>query len=144
MEKQELFDLMNNNVGFHLATVDGDKPRVRGMMLYKADADGIVFHTGTFKDLYKQVVANPNAELCFFDSERNIQVRVSGVLDMVDDNGLKDEISNHPSRVFLQPWKNSVTPEDFYDSFIVFRMRNGRAVVWTMETNLAPKQVIEL
>ena len=50
---------------YYLATMDGDQPRVRGMMLFKADKDGIIFHTASTKDVYKQLQKNPKAELCF-------------------------------------------------------------------------------
>lgn len=144
MNKNQIYELMNNNVGFALATIDGDVPRVRFMMLYKADDGGIVFHTSAAKDVYKQIAKNQNVELCFHDAKNNIQVRVSGTLEIVSDTAIKDEISNHPTRAFLQPWKQSVSLEDFYNSFMVFRMKDGKAVTWTMETNLAPKNQINL
>lgn len=144
MEKGQIFELMNRNPAFSLATVDGNLPRVRNMLLYKADAEGIIFHSSIVKDLYKQITANPNVELCFRDDARNIQVRISGSLEIVDNNDLKDEISNHPSRAFLQGWRSSGSLQDFYDSFVVFRMKDGKAVVWTMETNFAPKKEIDL
>jgi len=144
MQKEQIFELMNNNPTFSLATIDGETPKVRHMLLYKADKQGIIFHTGIVKEVYAQILKNPSVELCFHDVSRNIQVRVSGTLEIVDDNALKDEISNHPSRTFLQAWKQSGTLEDFYNSFIVFRMRDGRAVTWTMETNFAPKNEIAL
>jgi uncharacterized pyridoxamine 5'-phosphate oxidase family protein len=140
--KTEIFELMNQNPAFHLATIEGGKPKVRGMLLFRADENGILFHTGAFKDVYRQVLSCPDAELCF--NSPDTQVRISGILDIVDDNTLKDEITNHPTRAFLQGWKSSVAPEDFYKQFIVFRMKNGKAVVWTMETNLAPKESIDL
>lgn len=31
MTKEEIFALMNENPVFHLATMDGDRPHVRGM-----------------------------------------------------------------------------------------------------------------
>jgi len=34
--------------------------------------NGIVFHTGSMKDLYTQITANPKAELCFFS--KGVQV----------------------------------------------------------------------
>lgn len=43
MNEQKIYELMNSNLGFYLATMDGDQPRVRGMMLFKADKDGIIF-----------------------------------------------------------------------------------------------------
>lgn len=144
MTKEQIFELMSKNPGFHLATIDGTMPRVRGMLLFRADDNGIIFHTGTFKDVYRQIVACPNVELCFNDYEQNAQVRVSGSLEIIDDIALKEEISSHPTRVFLQGWKQSVPLEDFYNSFMVFRLKGGKAVVWTFETNLAPKVEIAL
>ncbi|MTI81102.1 MAG: pyridoxamine 5'-phosphate oxidase family protein [Firmicutes bacterium] len=144
MTKQEVFELMSRNPVFHLATAEDDQPRVRGMLLYKADESGILFHTGTMKDVFKQIMENPRAELCFNDFKNGIQVRVSGKLELVDDNNLKDEISEHPSRKFLKPWKESSDLQDFYNTFAVFRLRNGIANTWTMEKNFAPKEEIEL
>lgn len=144
MTKAQIFELMSKNPGFHLATIDGDVPRVRGMLLFRADDEGIIFHTGASKDLYRQVLDCPNAELCFNDYAQNIQARVSGRLEIVEDTALKEEIINHPTRAFLQGWKSSMPPEEFYKSFIVFRMKGSKAVVWTMETNFGPKEEIEL
>lgn len=144
MDKKEIYDLMANNPVFHLATVQGDQPRVRGMLLYRADEKGIIFHTGAMKPLYEQVKSNPKAELCFWDMQHNVQVRVSGMLEFVDDNLFKDEIYNHPTIAFLSGWKESMTPEAFYSSFIVFRLRHGKVRVWTMETNFEASTEIDL
>ncbi|MCX7747560.1 MAG: pyridoxamine 5'-phosphate oxidase family protein [Clostridia bacterium] len=144
MTKQEIFDLINQNPAFHLATLEDNQPRVRGMLIYKADESGIVFHTGAFKDLYSQVLKNPKAELCFNDYQKGIQLRVSGELETVDDNRLKDEIAAHPTRTFLKPWRERITLEEFYKLFKVLRLKNGKATLWTMETNTAPKEYITL
>lgn len=144
MTREEILELINNNPVMFLATVEGDQPRVRGVLLYKADESGIVFHSGTMKDLYRQVVQNPKAEICFVDKKRNIQVRVSGRLEIVDDNNLKDEICAHPTRQFLKGWRESGPLEDFYKTFAVFRLRDGLATTWTLETNFAPKEYVQL
>lgn len=48
---------------FYLATVDGDQPKVRPLGLF-VEADGkVLFGIGDFKDVYKQLVANPKAEI---------------------------------------------------------------------------------
>jgi len=144
MTKQEIFELMSHNLGFHLATVENGEPRVRGMMLYKADETGILFHTGDFKDVYRQIIANPNVQMCFNDMAKGIQVRVRGRLEEVMDTDLKDEISNHPTRAFLKKLRENSSVEDFYNSIRVFRMKNGLANVWTFDTNFAPKNDIQL
>ena len=145
MNKQEIFDFLNDNLGFFLATVDGEEPRVRAMMLYNADEKGIVFHTGPFKEVYNQILKNPNVQLCFYNQQQNIQVRVRGRLEINDDIEFKKEIANHPTRVFMQGWKaNCKTEEEFYNMFSVFRLKNGIANVWTFESNFKPKEDVVL
>ncbi|MBC3796494.1 pyridoxamine 5'-phosphate oxidase family protein [Acetobacterium tundrae] len=144
MNKQEVYEFMSKNPAFFLATADGDQPKVRGMLLYKADESGIVFHSGTMKEVYRQIQKNPKAELCFNDFKKGLQVRVRGQLEIVDDHKVKDEIVNHPTRKFLTAWVESMKPEDFYKSFVVFKLVHGVAVVWTMATNFEPNVDIEL
>ena len=76
MTANEIFELINKNPVFHLATMDGDQPRVRGMLLFRADKNGFVFHTASTKDVFRQIMANPKAEMCF--SCGNVQIRVTG------------------------------------------------------------------
>lgn len=142
MNKVEIFELLNSNPAFHLATVEGNQPRVRGMLLYKADEDGIVFHTALSKDLYTQVMNNSKVELCF--NNGGTQVRVTGELEIVEDRDLKDEIRNHPSRIFMKPWLESGQVKDFYKEIIVFRLKEGTAVIWTLDKNFDKKVIIQL
>lgn len=138
MNEKEMYALMNANPGFYLATVEGDQPRVRGMFLFRADENGIIFHTASTKDVYSQIKKNPKVEMCFFGE--GTQIRVTGVLEQVIDDELKEEIFNHPSRKFLQAWK-----EKGIDHLLqIFRMKNCEAVTWTMETNFAKKEPILL
>jgi len=43
MDKNEIFNLINQNPVFFLAITDGDQPRVRGMLLYRADESVLYF-----------------------------------------------------------------------------------------------------
>ena len=138
MVKEELFQIMNENPVFHLATMDGDQPRVRGMLLYRADEQGIIFHTASTKDVYQQIQKNPKVELCF--QGQGIQIRVSGVLEQVQDDKLRDEIFAHPTRKFLQAWK----AQGIDGLLQIFRLKNGAAVTWTMETNFEEKKPVQL
>jgi len=138
MQKHDIYTFINNNPVFFLATVDNGFPRVRGMLLFSADENGILFHTGAMRDVYRQIRENPSAELCFADVQNNIQVRVSGTLEIVDDDAMKDRIAQHPSRTFVKEWRDSVVRQDFYNSFIVMRMRGGKAKSWSYENNFDP------
>ena len=138
MTAQEMFRLINENPAFHLATVEGDQPRVRGMLLFRADENGFVFHTASTKDVYAQIKENPKAEMCF--SCGNVQIRVQGVLEQVYDEDLRKEIFAHPSRKFLQAWvANGI--DNLLQEFV---MKNCTAVTWSMETNFAPKEFVKL
>ena len=137
MNRNEMIQAINRNPVFYLATMDGSQPRVRGMLLYSAGDDGIIFHTAKQRDLFAQIMKNDRAELCF--SADGAQIRISGKLELVEDDTLKDKIASHPSRAFLAPWRNTLSAEEFHKQFAVFRMASGRVTVWTMERNLEPK-----
>lgn len=138
MEKKEMYQLMNENPVMHLATMDGDQPRVRGMLLFRADEDGIIFHTASTKDVFAQIQKNPKVEMCF--QGKGVQLRVTGTLELVEDEALREEIFNHPTRKFLQAWK-----EQGIDGMLqVFRMRHGSAVTWMMESNFDKKNPVTL
>ena len=138
MNKSEILALLNANPACHPATAEGDTPHVRGILLYKADKNGLVFHAGITKDLHRQLSKNPKVEFCFNDYQRNIQVRVSGVVEPVEDMELKKEIV--AKRDFLKPWLE----KSGYEMLVVYRLRKGRATVWTMDTNSVPKTYVEL
>jgi len=140
LNKAEIIDFLNANPVFHLATVEGSKPHVRGMYLYRADENGLLFHTGKMKDVHRQLTVNPNVEMSFNNGkiENLIQVRISGHAELIEAVELKKEIVQ--KRPFLKPW----VERDGYDSLAVYRIRKGSAVVWTMTDNFAPKEPVDL
>jgi uncharacterized pyridoxamine 5'-phosphate oxidase family protein len=105
--------------------------------MVKADDDGIIIETATFKDVYKQMTANPNVELCFFNDKEGIQIRVSGAVGPVDDIELKKEI------VVQRPFLKERIAEGGYEVMGVFRLK-GKAYVWSFATNLEPKKYVQL
>jgi uncharacterized pyridoxamine 5'-phosphate oxidase family protein len=140
MNQSEIYAFLTANPVFHLATMDGDQPRVRGMLLYRADERGIIFQTGKMRDLYRQLTANPRVELSFHNgSEADLtQIRVSGTVELLEDQELKKEIVSR--REFLKPF----VEREGYDPLAVFRLGKGVASIWKMRTNLAPKTIVEV
>ena len=59
MNREEIIPFLNRNPVCHLATVEGGKPRVRGMFMYRADEQGLLFHTGAGKALALTTVGSP-------------------------------------------------------------------------------------
>ncbi|MDA8212032.1 MAG: transposase, partial [Clostridia bacterium] len=70
MTRQDVFDLMNGNPAFYLATMEDNQPRVRGMLLYKADESGIVLELGIDMGL-NSFIATSEGEL--IDNPRHLR-----------------------------------------------------------------------
>jgi pyridoxamine 5'-phosphate oxidase len=132
MDKKEILKMITKNPTMQLATVDSKGlPHTRGMLLYCADESGIVFHTGSFKPLYSELLNQPKVEVSFFDTEKFVQIRVSGIATEINDQKFKEKIVNSPGREFLKPW----VEQQGYEMLKVFKIEKCRAVTWTMATN---------
>lgn len=70
---------------FFLATVDGDKPKVRPLGFHLLYNDKIYFGVGTFKEVYKQMVANPKVEINSLKADGQGFLRYYGEVEF-DDN----------------------------------------------------------
>ena len=75
---EEVFELLKKIGTYYLATVDGDKPRVRPFGTVDLYNGKLYIQTGKKKDVSKQIEKNPNVELCAFQD--GIWVRVAGKL----------------------------------------------------------------
>ena len=137
MNKAEILKFLNANPTCYLATVEGNRPHVRAMGMFRADENGIIIETGTFKDVYKQMVANPNVELCFFNAKDGIQIRVSGAVEPLDDIELKKEI------VAQRPFLKERIAKGGYEAMGVFRLK-GQAYVWSFQNVAEPKKYVPL
>jgi len=138
MTKNEVFEFIRNNPVFALATSEDNKPHVRMMLLYRADDNGIIFNTGENKDLYRQLSSNEVVELCFYNAEQGLQIRISGSVEEIEDLELKKQVvKDFP---FLKEWVD----REGYDVLVVYCLKAGKATTWTMETNFKPKEHINL
>ncbi len=103
----------------HLATLDGDQPRVRPVSPVRTD--GFTVYVANLRSYHKtgEIAANPRVELCYLD-DRHDQVRITGVAEVVDDRGVLQEIwdANPLMRQYLGSIDN---PE-----LIVYRIRPTR------------------
>lgn len=75
----------------YLATIDGDRPRVRPVSPVRTD--GFTVYVANLKSYHKtgEIAANPNVELCYLDTHHD-QVRITGVAQVVDDRGTLQQI----------------------------------------------------
>lgn len=56
-------DFLTDAGVFFLATCDGDQPKVRPLGAHMEMDGKLLFGVGDFKDVYKQLVANPKTEI---------------------------------------------------------------------------------
>jgi len=122
-----------------IATVEGDQPRVRYFLMWRADRTGFFFHTGKMKRIYQQLQKNPKVELCFFDTAPPEQgggrmLRVSGRAEWRKEPALVNALLEE------RPWIRSLGTDT--DQFLaVFQVKEGEAWFWTMEDNLKEDQI---
>lgn len=80
MERVEKF-LKEANT-YYLATTEGDQPRVRPFGTAHIFEGKLYIQTGKIKDVYRQLIANPKAEICACMKDE--WLRVSG--ELVEDD----------------------------------------------------------
>ena len=134
MDLQQCVDFATKHPVCALATVDGDQPRVRTFLLWRANTNGFYFETFNPKDVYKQMKSNPKVEICFYNGESDLEkartMRLSGEVEFLDDPELKKQLlEDWP---FLQPVEPVVE---------LFRIQSGEAFFWTMDDILKEKEI---
>ena len=77
----------------HLATIDGDQPRLRPISPVRTD--GFCVYFANLRAYHKtgEIAANPKVELAYLDAQHN-QVRITGVAEVVTDRPLLESIWN--------------------------------------------------
>jgi uncharacterized pyridoxamine 5'-phosphate oxidase family protein len=117
-----------------LATIDGDQPRVRPVSPVRVD--GFTVYIANLRQYHKteEIAACPKVELCYLD-ENHDQVRITGVAEVLTDNGLLTEIweSNPLLRKYLG------TPDN--PNLIIYRVRPIRVRFmreWALEYHEVP------
>lgn len=74
---KKVLDFLTANKVFYLATTNGDQPHLRPMGFVMEYDGRLAFCTSNQKDMYKQLTANPNVELCCVDDNYNT-LRICG------------------------------------------------------------------
>ena len=75
----------------HLATNDGDQPRLRPVSPVRTD--GFTVYVANLRSYNKtaEIAANPKVELCYLDDSHN-QLRITGVAHVVADRAVLQDI----------------------------------------------------
>jgi pyridoxamine 5'-phosphate oxidase len=139
MTLSECFDFANKNQTCHVATSEGDQPRVRVMRMWYASADGFYFCGLAPKNMWKQMRNNPKVEVCFFNNPAEfkdcIAMRVAGKVEFLEDLELKKKVlQERPNYVNYGTGK----PED--PTYPVVRIQHGEIWCWTPQYILKESQ----
>ena len=78
---EKVFEFLKKVNTYYLATVEGDRPRVRPFGTVNIFEGKLYIQAGKKKDVAKQIAANPKAEICGFDGEKWIRIAATLVED---------------------------------------------------------------
>lgn len=127
---QSVCDFLKNAEVYYLATVDGDKPKVRPFGTVNVFEGKLYIQTGRRKDVSKQLLANPNAEICAFKDGK--WLRLSG--ELVED----DRVEAKKSMLDAYPNLRAMYDETDQNTQ-VFYFKNATAVFSSFSE--APKTI---
>ena len=118
---------------FYVATTEGDQPRVRPFSSVTEYEGNAYICCGNFKEVYKQLTADPKVELCGMYADGTSWLRVSATV-------AEDPRIEAQQAVLDDP----TGPKGLYTAgdgrFVVFKLTNARAVKCSF---FAPPLVIE-
>ena len=119
---KEVYDFLKKAGVFYIATIDGDKPRVRHFGALNIYEDKLYLQTGKIKDVSKQISINPNVEVCAFLD--GVWIRIEGIL--VEDNSITAKKSMLDANPDLKGMYNE---ED--DNTEVLYFKNAKATFYS-------------
>jgi pyridoxamine 5'-phosphate oxidase len=126
MERSEVLEFVRRNPTSFMATVENGEPRVRAMDTPVVDERGLTFCTGSVKDVCRQLSENPEVELCYWNREEGLQVRIRGRMKILDDLALKEQIVE-TRFTFLKP----VVEQFGWEALTLFRLSSGEVRTWS-------------
>jgi uncharacterized pyridoxamine 5'-phosphate oxidase family protein len=118
---QEVYEFLKKCGTYYLATVDGNKPRVRPFGTVDIFENRLYIQTGKVKNVSKQIKANPNVELCAMSPD-NKWIRLEAVA--VEDSRI--EAKQHMLEAYPS-LKGRYSAED--DNTQVFYLKDATATI---------------
>lgn len=117
---KETQEFLKNAGVYYLATIDGDKPRVRPFGTAEIFEDKLYIQTGKSKDVFKQIEKNSNVEITAYNNGKWIRVeaklvpddRKEAIKDMLDKNpdlrSMYDENDGNAVVLYLKDAKATI------------------------------------
>ena len=117
---KEVYEFLKKCEVFYIATIDGDRPRVRPFGVVNIFEDKLYIQTGKVKAVSKQMQANPHVEICGMADGK--WIRLEGEVVRDDRREAKaDMLDNNPIL------KNMYSADD--DNTEVLYFKNAKATI---------------
>jgi uncharacterized pyridoxamine 5'-phosphate oxidase family protein len=78
---EEVFEFLRKCETYFIATIDGDRPRVRPFGTVIIFENNLYIQTGKVKNVSKQIARNPNIEICGMTGGKWIRVEAIAIED---------------------------------------------------------------
>ena len=125
---EKIINFLKENPTFYFATVDGNKPKVRPFGFFMEYSGKLYFGMGSHKESYKQIVANPNVEICTA-SAKGQWIRISGL-------AVFDDSEETMAKVFeTMPMLRNIYNEESGLTLGNFYLKDGIAEIADMKGN---------
>ena len=129
-----VYEFIKANPVFHIATVDGDKPRVRPFGFMMKRNNRLYFCTNKNKEVYKQLTQNPNIEISVMGSDGSSWLRVKGTIAFDESRDAKTQAFEESANLLR------IYPKGADDEvFVTFYFTNAEARLFSFAA--APKDV---
>jgi uncharacterized pyridoxamine 5'-phosphate oxidase family protein len=130
MDLKECVQFATEHPVCYLATIDGDQPRVRALLMDHADETGFYLTVLTGKDMTNQLHKNPKVEVCWYNNPADLadckQLRVTGRVEFLNDEKSKSRAWDN--RSFLE----QVTGRKLKDRIEALKISHGEAHFWVL------------
>jgi uncharacterized pyridoxamine 5'-phosphate oxidase family protein len=127
------YEFFKANPVFHLATVDGVKARVRPFGFVMKRNDTLFFCTNKTKDVYKQMVKNPDVEISDMGNDGK-WLRLCGKVVFDDSREAKAQAFSESAQL-LQIYPKGADDE----TFVTFCIKEAKATLYSFAD--APKTI---
>jgi uncharacterized pyridoxamine 5'-phosphate oxidase family protein len=77
----EIYDFLKKTETYYLATVEGNKPRVRPFGTVIVFEGKLYMQTGKSKEVSKQIAVNPRVEICACEGDKWVRIEALAVED---------------------------------------------------------------
>jgi uncharacterized pyridoxamine 5'-phosphate oxidase family protein len=117
---KEIYDFLKKSETYYIATIDGNKPRVRPFGTVNTFEGKLYIQTGKVKDVSKQIKANPNVEICASTDDKWLRISAVAVED--------DRVEAKQAMLDAYPQLQAVYKADD-DNTQVFYLKDATAVI---------------